>query len=111
MPQTVNQRRKEILESADFHLQTAIDRLYAIWVDICRQHPELGHHLVLLMTGIEQQRFSVQQWFHLAWGGNPRWIETLPTIVHHLRQQRAEWAREVQKCQGFSSASEGLEPK
>lgn len=111
MPQTVNQRRKEILESCDMHLHTAIDRLYVLWVDICKQHPELAHHLELMMTSIETDRFRLQQFFHLAWGGNPRWIESLPAIVHSIRQQRAEWAREVLECQGFSSASEGLEPK
>jgi len=111
MPQTVTQRRKEILESCDKHLFVAIDRLYHIWADICRQHPELGYHLVVMMTQIEQSRFLLQQFYHLCWGGHPRWMMGMTEITHSLRQQRAEWAREVQECQEFSADWEPLEPK
>lgn len=107
----VNHRRKEILESCDKHLFVAIDRLFTIWADICRMHPELGHHLVIMMTGIEQQRFMLQQWYHLCWGGRPGWMLGMSEIVHRLRQQRAEWATEVQQCRAFGSALEDTEPK
>jgi len=111
MTQTVNQRRKEIFESCDGHLFTAIDRLFSIWADIARMHPGLAQHLVILMTGIEQQRFMLQQWYHLCWGGRPGWMLGMTEITHRLRQQRAEWATEVQQCQEFGNNLEGLEPK
>lgn len=111
MPQTVNQRRKEILESADRHLFVAIDRLFSIWADIARMHPELAHHLVILMTNVEQSRFLLQQFYHLCWGGRPGWMLGMTEITHRLRQQRAEWATEVQSCQEFGSDLGGLEPK
>lgn len=103
MPQTKNQRRKEIVESCDRHLFTAIDRCFTLWGSICQQHPELGHHLVVLMTQIEQSRFTLQQFYHLCWGGNPSWMMGMTEITHRLRQQRAEWARELQACQGYSA--------
>ena len=111
MTQTVNQRRKEIMESCDNHLFTAIDRLFGIWADIAKMHPELAHHLVLMMVGIEQSRFMLQQFYHLCWGGRPGWMLGMTEITHRLRQQRAEWATEIQKCQGFGKLSEDSEPK
>jgi len=111
MGQSVNHRRKEIMESCDKHLFVAIDRLFTIWSDIARTHPGLAQHLVIMMTGIEQQRFMLQQWYHLCWGGRPGWMLGMSEIVHRLRQQRAEWATEMQKCQGFGDVSVDSEPK
>lgn len=111
MPQSVNDRRKEILESADGHLFTAIDRLFAIWADIVRQHPELGYNLANLMCQVEGCRFSLQQFYHLCWGGRPGWMLGMSEITHRLRQQRAEWAQEVHGWQEFGNFSEGSEIK
>lgn len=101
MPQTVNQRRKEILESCDHHLFVAIDRAWTLWTDICRQHPELGHELIHLMVEIERSRFVVEQFYHLCWGGRPGWLMQMTEITHRMRQQRAEWAREIAAWQEY----------
>lgn len=111
MAQTKNKRRKEIFESCDGHLFTAIDRLFAIWTDIARTHPGLAQHLVILMTGIERERFQLQQFYHLCWGGRPGWMLGMTEITHRLRQQRSEWALEVQQCQAYGEDLGVLELK
>jgi len=111
MPQTVNQRRKEIMESADHHLFVAIDRLFTVWADIARMHPELGHHLAILMCQVEQSRFLLEQFYHLAWGGRPGWMLQMTEITHRLRQQRAQWAKELQEWQGYGKDLVDSAPK
>lgn len=109
--QSVNHRRKEILESCDNHLHTAIDRAWALWVDIAQQHPFLAHYLVDLMVEIERSRFLLEQFYHLAWGGRPGWMLQMTEITHQLRRQRAQWAREMSECREFGRGLADLEQK
>jgi hypothetical protein len=98
MPKSTNDERKDLLESADYHLYTAIDRFFALWSDIFDQHPELATHLTDLMCDIERSRFRIQQFYHLCWGGRPGWMLSMSEITHKLRKQRADWAREIMEC-------------
>jgi len=103
MPKSTNDERKDLLESADYHLYTAIDRFFVLWADIFDQHPELASQLTDLMCQVERCRFHVQQWYHLCWGGRPGWMLSMSEITHKLREQRAHWAREIMECSESAS--------
>lgn len=101
MPQSVNDRRKEQVKSADHHLFTAIDRLFPLWQDLYQQHPNISYDVSRLMTDIEAVRFRVRQFYKLLWGGNPLWMLQTTEVSDRLREQRVEWAYERAKCQAL----------
>lgn len=99
MPQSVNDRRKEQVQSADFHLFTAIDRLYPLWSALYQQHPNISYDVSRIMLEIETIRWRVKQFYRLLWGGNPAWMLQSTEVSERILEQRREWAYEREKCQ------------